>query len=258
VELAVRAGYYAIDTFTPLSRNAYMAAKRAVDCTLTCASGLLEGTRLAYALVRPPGHHAEKNAFGGFCYFNSAAIAANHLSAYGTVAILDIDYHHGNGQQMIFYDRRDVLTISIHGHPSFAYPYFTGFAEETGEGNGTGYNINLPLPEKLENASYVKTLEKALREIRRFNPRFLVVCLGLDTAKGDPTGTWNLGRTDFGEIGHRIGRLQLPTLVVQEGGYNSRSIGINARYFFQGLWKGTFVNGVQGATSNKGAGKQNP
>ena len=129
----VLAGYYCIDTFTPLNQNAYLAARSAVDCALTAAERVLEGAPLAYALVRPPGHHAETSSFGGFCYFNNAAIAANLLSRYGKVAILDIDYHHGNGQQEIFYKRADVLTVSIHGHPSFAYPYFTGFRDETGD-----------------------------------------------------------------------------------------------------------------------------
>jgi acetoin utilization deacetylase AcuC-like enzyme len=124
--LAVRAGYYCIDTFTPLNRNAYLAACRGIDCTLTAAHSLLEGFHLAYALVRPPGHHAERRSFGGFCYFNNAAAAAQYLSRFGRIAILDIDYHHGNGQQQIFYGRSDVLTVSIHGHPRFAYPISAG------------------------------------------------------------------------------------------------------------------------------------
>jgi len=131
IELSVRAGYYCIDTFTPLNNNAYLAAREAVNCSLTAADAILEGRKYAYALVRPPGHHAEKNVFGGFCYFNNAAIAANYLSRYGSVAIPDLDFHHGNGQQDIFYERSDVLTVSIHGHPSFAYPYFSGYREET-------------------------------------------------------------------------------------------------------------------------------
>jgi acetoin utilization deacetylase AcuC-like enzyme/GNAT superfamily N-acetyltransferase len=239
-EMAVRAGYYCIDTFTPLNQNAWLAAKRAVDCALSCADELLVGRRLAYALVRPPGHHAEYNAFGGFCYFNSGAVAANYLSKFGKVAILDIDYHHGNGQQTIFYQRSDVLTVSVHGHPRFAYPYFCGFEDETGEEEGSGYNLNIPLPEQLDAEQYLKALQKALKKISRFKPVYLIVSLGLDTAKGDPTGTWSHVAKDFLEIGRRIGLLQLPTLVLQEGGYKNRSIGVNARNFFSGLWGGHF------------------
>ena len=189
-------------------------------------------------MVRPPGHHAERNVFGGFCYFNSTAIAAHYLSAYGKVCILDIDYHHGNGQQNIFYRRNDVLTISIHGHPRFAYPYFSGFADEKGEGLGVGFNINYPLQEHLESKVYRLVLETAIKKIKRFAPQFLVVALGLDTAKGDPTGSWKLTGKDFEMNGIMIGTLGYPLLVVQEGGYRVRSLGANARNFFMGLWKG--------------------
>ena len=237
-DLAVRAGYYCIDTFTPLDRNALKAATGAVNCAMSGADALLHGDRMAYALVRPPGHHAEREVFGGFCYFNSAAIAAHYLSAHARVAILDVDYHHGNGQQSIFYGRSDVLTVSIHGHPRFAYPYFSGFAEEIGEGEGAGYNLNLPLPETIDSARYHLTLDKALRRVREYDPAFLVVALGLDPAKGDPTGTWRLSPADFHENGRRIGALRKPTLVVQEGGYRTRTLGANARAFFTGLVEG--------------------
>jgi len=238
--LPIRAGYYCIDTFTPINGNAYLAAKRAVDCTLTAAKKLLEGYRLAYALVRPPGHHAEPASFGGFCYFNSTAAAAEHLSHYGKIAILDIDYHHGNGQQEIFYERSDVLTVSIHGHPGFAYPYFSGFVSEKGRGEGYGYNLNIPLPESVDGELYRKTLREALRRVKKYGPRFLVVALGLDTAKEDPTGSWSLVAEDFESIGKMIGLLGLPTLVVQEGGYDTRVLGINAQHFFNGLWSGAY------------------
>lgn len=235
VDDSVLAGYYCIDTFTPLNLNAYKAAKRAVDCALTCADSLLEGYKIAYALVRPPGHHAETRVFGGFCYFNSNAIAANYLSRYGKVVILDIDYHHGNGQQEIFYERRDVLTISIHGHPSFAYPYFSGYADERGAKTGEGYNMNIPLKEKLSGEEYRMALARALRAIKKFSPDYLVIALGLDTAKNDPTGTWSLMANDFMENGRLIGQLDIPTLVVQEGGYRNRVLGMNAKNFFKGL-----------------------
>ncbi len=238
-EPSVLSGYYCIDTFTPINHNAYPAARRSVDCALTAAAAILEGRRTAYALVRPPGHHAEKRAFGGFCYFNNAAVAAHFLSAYGTVAILDIDYHHGNGQQQIFYQRADVLTISIHGHPRFAYPYFSGFEDEHGEGAGYGCNLNLPLPEKVDGERYRRALVHALRRITEFAPRFLVVALGLDTAKGDPTGTWQLIARDFETNGRLVAALGLPTLVIQEGGYRYRTLGVNALHFFKGLSAGT-------------------
>ncbi|MDD5093662.1 MAG: histone deacetylase family protein [Dehalococcoidia bacterium] len=239
-ELPVRAGYYCIDTFTPLNRNAYVAAARATDCALTLAEEIVQGRRLAYALVRPPGHHAERRSFGGFCYLNSSAIAAEYLSVQGKTAILDLDYHHGNGQQDIFYARSDVLTISIHGHPRFAYPYFSGFRDEKGVGPGYGYNVNFPLSETIDSQRYRKVLAGALRRIHKFNPVFLVLALGFDTAKGDPTGTWSLEASDFGTIGEMIGALRIPTLVVQEGGYDTHTLGINARHFFSGLWEGMY------------------
>ncbi len=234
-DLAYAAGYYCIDTFTPLNENAYLAAKRAVDCTLTAADAVLSGQRFAYSLVRPPGHHAESRVFGGFCYFCNAAVAANHMVRFGPVAILDIDYHHGNGQQDIFYKRADVLTVSIHGHPKFAYPFFTGFEEETGEGPGEGFNMNIAMPEHADGERYRESLRKALKRIKEFNPRFLVVSLGLDIAKGDPTGTWSLTPQDIEENGRMIAALGVPTLVVQEGGYKTASLGTNAKHFFLGL-----------------------
>ena len=240
-ELAIRAGYFCIDTFTPLNQNAYLAARRASDCALTAATSILEGAYLAYALVRPPGHHAERNVFGGFCYFNSTAIAAHYLSAHGKVAILDIDYHHGNGQQNIFYKRKDVLTLSIHGHPRYSYPYFSGFSEECGEGDGKGFNMNYPLKEHITFEKYLETLRKAFSRIEKFKPQFLVVALGFDTAKGDPTGSWNHGAAEFEKIGSLIGELPYSTLLVQEGGYKTRTLGTNARRFFTGLWKGSFM-----------------
>ncbi|MFW6236603.1 MAG: GNAT family N-acetyltransferase [Desulfovibrionales bacterium] len=234
-EPSVLAGYYCIDTFTPINRNAYPAAKGAVDCALTAAREILDGRRIAYALVRPPGHHAERRSFGGFCYFNNNAVAAQYLSGFGKVAILDVDYHHGNGQQDIFFRRSDVLTVSIHGHPSFAYPYFSGFEDEVGEGEGEGFNLNLPLPESVDGQRYRKALTKALERISDFTPQFLVVAFGLDPAKADPTGTWSLLTRDFKENGRMIGAMGLPTVVIQEGGYRIRNLGRNALNFFQGL-----------------------
>ncbi|MBN1700212.1 MAG: histone deacetylase family protein [Spirochaetales bacterium] len=239
-DLIYRAGYYCIDTFTPINAHAYIAAKRAVDCALTAADELCRGDRIAYALVRPPGHHAERNTCGGFCYFNSAAAAAHFLSRLGKVAMLDIDYHHGNGQQDIFYERNDVLTISIHGHPSFSYPFFSGFEDETGKGAGEGFNINMPLPEHINSGLYIDCIKRAVEKISRFDPSFLIVLLGLDISRGDPVGTWEIVQEDFEVIGEMIGSLDIPTLVVQEGGYNTRHLGANAMGFFKGLWHGIY------------------
>ncbi len=239
VELQI--GYYCIDTSTPLNANAYIAARAAVDCALTAAEKVLDGKHLAYALIRPPGHHAERRHFGGFCYLNSNAIAADYLSKKGKVAILDIDYHHGNGQQNIFYERPDVFTVSIHADPEYAYPNFTGFDDEKGKGDGEGYNLNITLPKGVVGQAYHKALSKALDAIREYQPAFLVIALGLDIAKGDPTGTWLLSAKDFSENGRLIAEMNLPTLVVQEGGYQNRALGINARYFFEGLWEGYYL-----------------
>jgi acetoin utilization deacetylase AcuC-like enzyme/GNAT superfamily N-acetyltransferase len=238
VDLPLRAGYYCIDTFTPISAGAVRAALDAVDCTLTAAAELQAGRHLAYALVRPPGHHAERASFGGFCYFNSAAAAAHSLSRFGRVAVLDVDYHHGNGTQQIFYERPDVLTVSLHGPPRLTYPYFSGFEDERGAAAGIGANLNLPLPENTEGQGYRVALVAGLKRIRRFDPRYLVVSLGLDTARGDPTGSFRLGQKDFRENGRLIGSLGLPCLVAQEGGYRTRSLGANARSFFEGLVQG--------------------
>ncbi len=234
-DLAIRAGYYCIDTFTPLDRNAYRAARQAVDIAMTAAEELLTGRRLVYALCRPPGHHAERRSFGGFCYFNNAAVATAALSRQGTVALLDIDYHHGNGAQDIFYQRRDVLTQSLHGHPNHSYPYFSGFADELGEGPGRGFNHNYPLPEGADETVYLQALDTALGRIERFKPTFLVVCIGFDIMKGDPTGSFVLTTASLRQLGRRIGRLALPTLVVQEGGYSLRNLRRGAPAFFNGI-----------------------
>lgn len=240
-DIELQVGYYALDTFTPLNANAYKAARGAVDCAVTAADAIINGTHMAYALVRPPGHHAERRTLGGFCYFNSAAVAAHHLSSFGKVAVLDVDFHHGNGTQDIFYDRKDVLTISIHGDPRFAYPHFAGFKDECGEKEGKGFNINYPLSENITPEQYRRTLISALKQISKFAPSYLVICFGLDTAKSDPTGTWSNEASDFKEMGRLIGALKIQTLIVQEGGYRTQTLGENAGSFFEGLWSG-FVN----------------
>lgn len=241
-----RAGYYCIDTFTPLSRDAYKAARAAVNVALSGAEAIVAGNPLVYSLCRPPGHHAERDTYGGFCYFCNGAIAAQYLVGhFGRVAILDVDYHHGNGAQDIFSHRSDVLTVSIHGHPSFAYPYFSGFADEVGEGEGRGFNLNLPLPEDVHDGRYLEALDEAIEAVRKFKPEALVVSLGLDIAKADPTGTWSVTPDGLLEIGRRIGGLRLPTLLVQEGGYNIRSLGRNAVKMLTGVCAGALGRRVK-------------
>ena len=240
IDEEVQAGYYCIDTFTPLTHNAHIAARDAVDCALSGVDCLRRGEQLVYALCRPPGHHAERSVYGGFCYFNNAAIAAHALSPEGKVAVLDIDFHHGNGTQDIFYHRSDVLTISIHGDPSYAYPYFAGFADERGEGVGEGCNHNFPLPEHTGDDEYLATLGQALAVIEHFAPHCLVLSVGLDIAKGDPTGAWSISPDGFERIGGAIAGLGLPILAVQEGGYDTRVIGRNARQLLIGLQRGIY------------------
>lgn len=173
------------------------------------------------------------------------AAAAEYLSAFGRVAMLDVDYHHGNGQQDIFYGRSDVLTVSLHGHPRFAYPYFSGFEDEKGEGEGRGFNLNLPLPEHLSGQEHLDALRRASRRISDHGARFLVVPFGGDTCKKDPTGTWSLAARDFENNGKLIGGLGLPVLVVQEGGYNTRLLGENVRAFFKGLFEASRSAGAR-------------
>jgi len=228
-------GYYCTDSFTPVHRHAYAAARDSVDAALTGAAALTRGRRLVYALVRPPGHHAERGAFGGYCYLNSSAAAAHYLTRRGRVAMLDVDYHHGNGQQNIFYRRGDVLTVSIHAEPAVAYPHFAGFADERGEGEGEGANVNLPLREVQDGASYRRALRRALAVVREFDPDYLVVPLGFDTARHDPEGSFLLDAADFRANGQLISGLGLPTLFVQEGGYRLPTLGHNAGAFFRGV-----------------------
>jgi len=238
-ELAIRAGYYCIDTFTPLYKHAYEAARGAVDVALTSAEEILHGRHVAYALCRPPGHHAERRVFGGFCYFNNAALAAEHLVRKGfKPAVFDVDFHHGNGTQDIFYRRSDVLFVSIQGHPNLAYPYFSGFRDETGEGPGLGFNRNFPLPEQCTEERYLDTFSDACEVIIRFKPDVLILSLGFDIMKGDPTGEVLLTSRGMETLGRRIASMRVPVLVVQEGGYTLRNLRQGVRAFFAGLASG--------------------
>jgi len=182
-------------------------------------------------LCRPPGHHAATDLYGGFCYLNNAAIAARHLGS--QVAILDIDYHHGNGTQEIFYSDPTILYCSLHADPDEDYPYFWGSASERGEGPGEGYNRNWPLPQKINDEDYLNTLDEALETISRFAPSYLVVSLGLDIGDGDPVGGFSISLEGFSQISQTIAVLNIPTLIVQEGGYLLDTLGQNATAFLQ-------------------------
>ncbi len=222
-------GYYAMAGETSISHGTWEAARAAADVALTGASQIKEGARAAFALCRPPGHHAARDLYGGYCFLNNAAIAAQYLRDTGAarVAILDVDFHHGNGTQDIFYDRADVLYISLHGDPAEAFPYFSGFADETGTGAGAGFTLNLPLPPGTEFGAWQDALRAALLRIENFRADALVVSLGVDTFAADPISFFRLQSADFSTYGRMIGACGLPTLFVLEGGYAVDEIGVN-------------------------------
>src|SRR5512135_1743633 len=216
-----RLGTYAFDTATPIVKGTWRASLAAVNCALSSAEAVKSGERAAFALARPPGHHASADVFGGYCYLNNVAIAAQWLVDQGLKpAILDVDYHHGNGTQSIFYRRSDVLFCSLHGDPSFAYPHFLGFADETGEGPGEGMNLNLPMAMYTQWPTYAEALAVAVRRIETFAPDVLLVSLGLDTFENDPISRFKLARPDYLRLGDSIAKAKLPTLFLFEGGYN--------------------------------------
>ena len=222
-----RAGYYMMDLSACIVEGTYTAALASANCALSAAVALTTGSQSAFALCRPPGHHAGKDYAGGYCFINNAGVAANWLSIRGKVALLDVDYHCGNGTQDIFYERNDVLTISIHADPHFEYPYYAGYAEETGSGAGLGFHKNFPLEKGTEDARYLSALEEALVLIREFAPVYLVVSAGMDIYAEDPLGKIRVTTGGIGEIGKRISTLHLPTVIVMEGGYNNEALGRN-------------------------------
>jgi acetoin utilization deacetylase AcuC-like enzyme len=235
-DIVGRLGYWSFDTGTPLLQGTYAAAREAVDVALTAADLLLQGRQLTYGLCRPPGHHAARMVYGGFCYFNNAAIAADYLvrQTASRIAILDVDYHHGNGTQQIFYERNDVLYVSLHADPVYAYPYFTGHAEEIGAGAGRGSNLNLPLPSGTHDTAYLEALERAVEAVVQFGPAVTLVSLGIDTYVHDPLGDFALSTTAYVECGRRVRAIGTPVLVVQEGGYYVPELGQNVRAWLRG------------------------
>jgi acetoin utilization deacetylase AcuC-like enzyme len=214
-----RPGWFCFDTATPLVEGSWPAARAAADVALTGADLLAGGAPAAYALCRPPGHHAGPGYYGGFCLLNNAAIAARALGRLGRVAVVDVDFHHGNGTQDVFWEDPAVLYVSLHGDPAVHYPYFTGRAEETGGGEAAGLIRNLPLPDGTGDGAYLAALELALEPVAAFAPAVLVVSLGVDTFGGDPLGAFALGRAAYPRIGALLAGLAVPTLFVQEGGY---------------------------------------
>lgn len=226
-------GYYALGWGTPVLSGTWEAAYWSAQCALTAADHVRAGERAAYALCRPPGHHAATDLYGGFCYLNNAAIAARYLQGEGRVAILDIDYHHGNGTQAIFWQDPGVLYCSLHAHPDDDYPYYWGESRERGAGPGKGYNWNYPLPQGVEDGRYLATLDDALGVIRGYAPCALVVSAGFDIVLGDPVGRFCVTMGGVREIGRRIASLNLPTVIVQEGGYLLEQLGVQAATFLR-------------------------
>ncbi|HYM84269.1 MAG TPA: histone deacetylase family protein, partial [Candidatus Dormibacteraeota bacterium] len=231
-----QAGFYCFDTATPLVPGTYEATRSACDVALTAAEDVLAGERVVYALTRPPGHHSARSVFGGYCYFNQAAVAVEWLVSRSSarVAVLDVDYHHGNGTQQIFYRRGDVLYTSIHADPARMFPYFAGFAEETGAGEGAGTTYNQPMPAGTTDAEYLDAVDRALERIGAFDPVAIVVSLGFDTYGQDPIGDFALTTPVYHDVGARSAALGKPLVVIQEGGYDVANLGRNAREWLRG------------------------
>ncbi len=232
-----RVGYWCFETTTPLTETTYQAARGAVDTALTAAQLVLGGERSAYGLCRPPGHHATADMYGGYCFFNNAAVVAHHLASTtgSKVTILDVDYHHGNGTQQIFYDRDDVQYVSLHGDPARAYPYSVGFADESGSGRGLGHNINYPMPLRADDDLYVSALATACERVASFGPSLLIVSLGLDTYITDPISDLAVTTDGMRRSGEIVRQLGLPTVVLQEGGYDVDALGANVQAWLTGL-----------------------
>lgn len=226
---AARMGLYSMDSGTPLTAGSWSAAYAGAQASLTALDLVLAGERAAYCLTRPPGHHAGADFFGGYCFINNAAVAAQAARDAGLarVAVLDVDYHHGNGTQAIFYDRADVFYASVHGDPQTEFPFFLGHADETGAGAGQGFNANFPLPVGVANDDWFAALEQALARLTAFRPELLIVSLGVDTYGGDPISHFKLDEPEFRRLGARLAAFGAPTLFLQEGGYATEAIGRN-------------------------------
>jgi acetoin utilization deacetylase AcuC-like enzyme len=232
-----QAGYYLSSLSAPIVAGTWSVALGAAHAAIDAADAVLGGERYAYALCRPPGHHAHTDMAGGFCYLNNAAIAAQRMldRGSGAVAIFDFDVHHGNGTQQIFYDRDDVHYVSVHGDPDGLYPWFAGYADETGQGRGLGWNLNLPLPARARNAAFTEATVRGLDAIVRKQPQALIVSVGYDAQDGDPAANLAVDADGFRTVGQQVAALGLPTVLVQEGGYLVERLGANLTAFLGGL-----------------------
>src|SRR3954471_19081392 len=230
-------GLYSIDASTPVAEGTWAAAYWSVQTALAGLEAVLAGERHAFALCRPPGHHCGADYMGGYCYLNSAAVVAETALAAGRrrVAILDVDYHHGNGTQDLFYARGEMLFVSVHADPRTDYPFFWGHADEAGEGEGEGATLNLPLPRGTDWRGYAPALDAALERIVGFAPDLLIVSWGADTFEGDPISHFRLATSDYRAMGRRIASAGLPTLIVMEGGYAVEALGANLAALLSGL-----------------------
>lgn len=244
-----RLGLYSMDNGTPLAEGTWAAAKAGADAAASAAAAVAAGARAAFCCTRPPGHHAGPDFMGGYCFLNNAAVAAQLLLDTGTarrVAVLDVDYHHGNGTQSIFYERSDVMCISIHGDPRTEYPFYLGHADETGAGAGEGFNLNLPLPAGTDFSGWMAALEQACVQVLACGAGALVVPLGLDTFEGDPISRFTLASPDFVALGERLAALGLPTVFVLEGGYAAAELGVNAVNVLEGFERGVHAAAAAG------------
>ena len=231
-----QAARYLADGSCPIGEHTWRSAYWSAQSAIAGAQAILRGESAAFALCRPPGHHTRKDAAGGFCYLNNAAIAAQELrKKFSKVAILDTDMHHGQGIQEIFYDRNDVFYVSIHGDPTNFYPAVAGFADERGSNAGAGYNLNLPMPHGSSEAFFLDRLEEALAAVRNYHAEVVVVAFGFDIYQLDPQSKVAVTTSGFEQLGSRIRQLKLPCLIVQEGGYHLPSLASNARAFFGSL-----------------------
>jgi len=232
-----KVGYYCHASETAMTRGTWAAAQSSMSSAQAAQADVAAGARAAFALCRPPGHHATADQYGGYCFLNNAAVAAQMFRNDGAarVAILDVDFHHGNGTQDIFYERDDVLFASLHGQPEDSYPYYVGYADERGRGPGEGSNLNYPMAPGTPYGPWSEALDDAIARIKTWGPEALVVSLGVDAYKDDPISFFKLDSPDFTDCGHRIGRMGLPTVFCMEGGYAIEAVGINTVNVLEGF-----------------------